>query len=149
MSSDFRSLAEHDGALNDVRQLADVARPFVGEQPRFRVFGKIGEVLFRFRSKTTQEKLRKDRDVLLPVLQRRQVDGDNIEAIEEVLAKAAFFNRARQIAIGRRNYTNIDANRLRAPDTLELPFLEKSKELGLKLRRDIADLVEKNCAAIG
>ena len=38
---------------------------------------------------------------------------------------------------------------LRAADPLELPFLQESQKLRLDLRRDLADLVEKQRAPLG
>ena len=37
----------------------------------------------------------------------------------------------------------------RPPTRVEFPLLEKAQEFGLQLRRHIADLVEKNRAAVG
>ena len=54
-----------------------------------------------------------------------------------------------KITIRSRNDPRTDAVRLHAADTLETLLLDKAQKLGLQRRTKIADLVEKNRAAIG
>ena len=80
--------------------------------------------------------------------QRRQINGNNVEAIKEVFAKTVFFDRARQISIRRRDHPNVDWNRLRPSHPFKLPLLKKSQQFGLQLGRDVSDFVEKHRAAV-
>jgi hypothetical protein len=54
-----------------------------------------------------------------------------------------------QILIGRGNDAHINLYAAAAPYTLESLFLKDPEKLGLKLERKIANLVKKQCAAIG
>src|SRR5208337_3391349 len=51
--------------------------------------------------------------------------------------------------IGRGDYARINFDRLRAADPLEGPLLQKTQQLGLNDRSQIADLVEQNGSALG
>ena len=54
-----------------------------------------------------------------------------------------------EVAVGRRDEANVDADRLDAADALELALLQRAQELHLHLDGDLADLVEEERAAVG
>ena len=54
-----------------------------------------------------------------------------------------------ECSIGRRDHARVDANRGGAADGLDLAVLQRAEELGLQVDRQLADLVEKQRAAIG
>ena len=83
---------QDDAALHGVFQLADVAGPLVVHQ-QAQCFG--GELAGReavFFGVELEEVRGEQRDVLLAVAQRRQFEADDVEAVEEVFAEAAFFD---------------------------------------------------------
>ena len=47
-----------------------------------------------------EEEIGERGDVLLVLAQRRNIDGDDVEAVVEVLAEGAFFERGAQVAVG-------------------------------------------------
>ena len=49
----------------------------------------------------------------------------------------------------RRNHADIDRLGARRPDPLELAFLQDAQELDLDIRRQVADFVEEDGAAVG
>ena len=51
--------------------------------------------------------------------------------------------------MGRRNQPHIDLDGTAAADTFQLAFLQHAQQLGLEGRRDLADLVEEQRAAVG
>jgi hypothetical protein len=51
--------------------------------------------------------------------------------------------------IGHCDDPDVDRNRARAAQALELAVLEHSQQLGLKLRRQLADLIQKKGSAVG
>ena len=88
------------GALDHVAQLADVARPGVGQQllgdagsesPGTCFFAPVGEVL--------DEVLRQEQDVGPARAERRQVDLDDVDAEVEILAEAPFLDGRLQVAV--------------------------------------------------
>ena len=96
-----------------------------------------------------EEEARERRDVLAPIAQRRDLDRDHVEAVEEVFAESPFGDARPQVAVGRGDDADVDLERLVAADALERPLLQEAKELHLRRRRDLADLVEEERAAVG
>jgi hypothetical protein len=88
-------------------------------------------------------------DVVLSLAQRRDLDEEDAQPVVEVLAKAARRDLAGEIAIGGRDEPYVDVARTVLSYALVLAFLNGAEELGLQLERDLADLVEKERAAVG
>ena len=89
------------------------------------------------------------RDVLGPIAQRRHRDGDDVEPIEQILSKPFLLDHLREILIGRGDDTNIDTDRPRRAEPLELAFLKHAQDLRLGHRGEVADLVEEQRAGVG
>src|SRR5690606_19235084 len=83
------------------------------------------------------------------VAQRRQVDADDVQAIEQVLAEVAARHLLLEIDVGRGDDANIDLDSGGITDALELALLEHAQELDLQLRLHRADLVEEDRSAVG
>src|SRR5262249_23191396 len=64
-------------------------------------------------------------------------------------SKLAFANRLEQIAIGRGNDPDVDLDRLRPADALELALLEHAQELDLNVHRHLPDLIQEDRASLG
>src|SRR5262249_10744691 len=90
------------------------------------------------------QELYQQRDVAGPFAQRRQRDGEDVEAVIQVLPKLALPDGLRQVPIGRRDDAKIEPTRVRGADALELALLQHAQELHLHIRRHFADLVEEN-----
>ena len=69
------------------------------------------------------EVLDEQQDVVCPFAERRHFDWEDIEAVEQVLPETAVGHGCRQITVGRRDHSDVDADRLRATDPFELPLL--------------------------
>src|SRR4029077_208808 len=93
--------------------------------------------------------LNQQRNVILPLAQRRDLNRENIKPVEKVLAECARAHSGFQVPVSRRYYADVDGNRLITPDPLQLSFLEYSQEGKLCLGRKLADLVKENRPAIG
>ena len=77
------------------------------------------------------------------------MDGDDIEAEEEVLAEFLALDAFFQPAVGGGDDAHIHFDGAVAADPFEFPFLEDAQQLGLDLGRDLADFVEQDGAAVG
>jgi hypothetical protein len=66
----------------------------------------------------------------------------------KVFTKRAFLESDFQVSVCGGDNPHINGYGGDSSHTLELPFLEKPQELGLKFLRDIADLVEKDRPAL-
>ena len=79
----------HDGPLDVVLQLADVARPVVFLQRRQRPRLDVGHVAVVLLVVEVEEVRDQLGDVLAPLAQRRQVDRHDVEPVVQVLAEPA------------------------------------------------------------
>ena len=93
--------------------------------------------------------LHQQRDVVAPLAQRRQLDADHVQPVEQVLAEAAVLHLALQVDVGGGDDAHVDLDRLHAAEAHELAFLHHAQQLGLRLDRDVADLVEEDAALVG
>ena len=98
---------------------------------------------------TGEEALRQHRDVHLPLVQRGKADGEGIDPVVEILAKPAVAHELLERAVGRRDQTEVDGDRLVAAEPLESPLFEHAQQLGLCDQRGIRDLVEEQGALVG
>src|SRR6185436_11049433 len=96
-----------------------------------------------------EEVLREQRHIVTPLPQRREVDADDVQAIVEVLAEAAVLHLLLQIDVGGGNDADVDLDRLHAAEAHELTLLHDAQQLGLRLDRHVADLVEEDAALVG
>src|SRR5262249_18620463 len=85
---DFRfALGEYHGTLHRVLELADISRPWIGQQSieclrRQRAWAAVVR-----RAGAAQERMRKRKDVLAPRAQRRHFDRHDLEPVVEVLTE--------------------------------------------------------------
>src|SRR5437016_8552570 len=142
-------LRERDAAFERVRQLAHVAGPVIGAQPRERLLGDPGHRLAALTRRAPHQVIDEQRNVLAPLAQRRELERHHLQAIVEVLAEAPLLDGSRQLAVGRRDDAHVDGPPHRAAHRPYLVLLEDAQELRLERRRDVADLVQENRAAVG
>ena len=84
-----------------------------------------------------------------PLAQRRHAQRVDVEAIVEILSKAARVDFALEIAVGGRDDARRDRDGPVAADTHHLPVFEHAQQLGLRRQRQLSDLVEKQRSAAG
>ena len=120
--------------FDHVLQLPDVARPGVALQ-HLHGHGRHGvNGLARFAGKLLDEKAHQQGDVFPAVPERRHGDRKDLQAVVEIFAKPAAAKVLPQISIGRCDDPDVDPNRLRAAQALELAVLEHPQQLGLERR---------------
>ena len=87
-------------------------------------------------------------DVLGPLAKRRDADGDDVQAIEEVFAEAPGLHVGGEVAVGRGDEAHVD--RLGAPaHLLHLARLQRAQDLRLDRQRQLADLVDEERPLVG
>ena len=67
------------------------------------------------------------RDVVLPLAQRRQLNGDHVQPVVEILAEPPFVREPAQIDVGRRDDADVDLDRLHAAEAHELALLHHAQ----------------------
>ena len=138
-----RARREDHCALDDVLQLPDVARPRIVHQG-LHDGGRDGlDPPAHPPGELLSEMADQPRDVVTAFSQRRQHDREDVQAVVEVFAEAAVGDHSRQVAVRGRHQAHVHLDRLRAAQALELLLLQHAEQLGLQLRRDVADLVEE------
>src|SRR5262249_14308522 len=106
----------HDeGAVHDVLELADVARPGVAAEARQRLGA---EALVRPLAlvELRQEEVGEQLDVVAALAERRHRDGEDGEPVEEVFAQLPLGDRLLRVAVGGGEYADVTLHRLVAAD---------------------------------
>jgi hypothetical protein len=89
------------------------------------------------------------RYVIATLSQRWDFDRKNAQAIEEILTKATLVDLFLQIPIARSDNADIDFACAGVAEAFKLLFLQYAEQLGLHGEWHFADLIEKQCSAIG
>ena len=87
------------------------------------------------------------RDLLAAIAQRRHVDADHAQAVEQILAELAVGDALLEIGVGRGDDPDVDPLRARVADRQHLALLEEPQQLRLHVERQVADFVEEQRAA--
>src|SRR5438093_893754 len=88
------------------------------------------------------------RDILAPLPHRRNPKRNRVDAEVEVLAKLPFAKRRLEIDVGRADETEVDVDEAVAADWPVLALLQDAQQLGLQVRRHLANLIEQQRAAL-
>src|SRR5438093_5266090 len=96
-----------------------------------------------------EEMVDQQRNILLALPQGWQMDGDNVQAIEEVLTETAGGDLGLEIAMGGGNDADVRLAPKRRPYRAEFAFLNQAEQLHLHFQGQVADLVEEGRAAVG
>ena len=116
-------LQKHD-PLDQVPQLPDVARPAVASEDLLDLRSDGGEPLPEFLVVEGEEVPGQEQDVLSPLPERRQEDGDDLEPVVEVLPEATVLHREVQIPVRRRDDPDVHLEVRGPPDPLERAVLD-------------------------
>ena len=145
---DELAVGQDDRAFDDVAHLAHVARPVVLlEDPHRRgIDCRNGLVVALV--ELGEERLDQQREVVLALAQRRQLDGEDVEAVVEILAQLAVLHGVRGIDVGRGNDADVDGLLLPSAKAAELPLLQHAQQLDLRGRRHLRNFVEKERPAV-
>ncbi len=139
---------QHRQALDQVGQLAHVARPFVAGQ-RLQRFGSEAHFATAGAGQLRGDGFHQRRQVLTALAQRGHFDREHVEAVEQILAELALGDAGLQVAVGRGHHAHVAADGLVATDALEAAFLQHAQQLHLHRQAHVADLVEQQGAAFG
>src|SRR5215471_11713940 len=139
---------EDHRAFHDVFEFTHVAWPVVIHE---QFHGRGREMPERLRVLLTEavEEMRKqERDVLAAFAERGQAQVNDVQAVKEVLAEAAFLNQGQEIDVRGGHDADVHLDLLGAAKAHEFALLDDAKELCLGLRADRGDLVEEDGALI-
>ena len=140
---------EDDPPFHRVHQFPDVSRPGVAEQTIHRLRGEPLDRLAVLFGEADEKILGQKRNVLDPLPERRDVERDDIQPVEEVFAETPGCDLRQEIPVRRGDQADIDLDHLLAADAGDLPLLEDAQELHLHPERHLAHLVEKKAPPVG
>ena len=146
---DARLVAREDHQpLDLVLQLPDVPRPGVGRQAPE---GPVGEALAppAGGGVALEEVVHQDRQVLEALAQGRQAQGDDVEAVVEVLAEGAGGDPLREVPVGGGDDADVDRHGPGVAHGRQHALLEHPEEAHLEARGGVTDLVEEEGAPVG
>ena len=92
--------------------------------------------------------LHQQRDVLAALAQRRQLHGNDVQPVEEILAERAVGDHPREVGMRRGDDAHVDLDRVRVADALELALLQHAQQLRLQRRAHRPDFVEEQRALV-
>src|SRR5439155_21546363 len=137
-----RTPREHDGPLDHVLQLPDVARPRIAHKPVHRLGGDRVDLAAEPLGEAREKEHRELWDIRRPLAQRRHPEREYVQAVEKVRAEPPGTHGLLQVTIGRRDHPLIHADRLIATHRLELLLLEDTEHLDMRLELESAAYVE-------
>jgi len=82
-------------------------------------------------------------DVARPRAKRRNVDGHDVQAKEEIFSEGPLTDAGREVSVRGRDEAHVDPPRLVGPEREDLLRLDGSEELGLREWRQLAHVVEE------
>lgn len=129
---DYRPGGKGAGPLQAILQLSYIPRPVISEQSFHGVVAQSPLVAPRS-GEPFEEIAGKQRNVLSPVAQRRNLQAQHIEPEIKIAAKSALRHGLLEIAIGRRQNPHVDRNALGASHGTNLSLLYGPQQLGLKV----------------
>ncbi len=145
---DELAAGQDDRALDDVAHLADVARPVVLLEDARRGRIERGDRLVVAVVELGEERLHQQRQVVLAQAERRQLDGEHVQPVVQVLAQLAVLDGVGRVHVGRRNHADVHRLLVAPAEAAERPLLQDAQQLHLRRRRHLRDLVEEERPAI-
>jgi len=140
---------EDEDALDEVAELADVARPVVLAKRGEGVVGEVDVLAAVLLAELDEELFYERGDVFLAVAEGRDEEGDDVEAVEEVFAEVAVGDLFFEVLVGGGDDADVDVDGVGGADGKEALFVEGTEDLGLGFEAHVADLIEEEGAAVG
>ncbi len=140
---------EQDGAFDDVFQFADIAGPGVGLEAGEGGGGEVGDGALEIDGVFAGEVLGEQGDVLAAVAEGWEVEGEDVEAVEEVGAEAVGAAGFVEVGVGGGDDADIGLAGFLGAEAAELLFLEEAEEFDLGGQGEAVDFVEEEGAGLG
>jgi hypothetical protein len=146
---DARAIGHRDRTFDRVLELADVARPRILHQRRQGLGGEPLRAIAPRCCVPLEQKRRERGDVLATIAQRRKIEVQDVEAVEEIFAELAGGDARAQVDVGGGDDPDVERTLVGRADPPDLALLEDAVELDLHRQRQIGDLIEEDRAALG
>ncbi len=144
-----RGPGEDHGSSDHVLELTDVAGPRMTFEQRS-VFRREDERRApELRAYPPQEEARKGQDVFRPLAQRRQMNRENTQPVEQIATEPARLHLRLEVAVARGDHPNVCLEGAIVADALELALLQDAQQLRLHVERDFTHLVQEQGSTRG
>ena len=148
-AADDRRARQRDVLSDHVVQLTNIAGPF-GRDQHLDSLGRVDlAFLIGLPGNLLQEMRDQQRDVFAPIVERRQLDVDDVQSVVKIFAEATFAHELLQIAVRRRDDAHVDLHCFGAADRAHLVLLQHAQQFDLQPHRHVADFVQHQGAALG
>ena len=81
--------------------------------------------------------------------QRRHINGENVEAVIEVLTESAGFHGFLHVHVGGGENAHVDIHQVAAAEAGVLVILQDVEQLGLQVRGHLRDFIKEDRAFVG
>ena len=135
--------------LNGVLKLANIAGPVIIHEQLQCSRCDLFNFLLIITDEARQEVVRQVGNVFFVITQRRDVNGNNIEPIIQILPEGPLLKSSTQVFVGCSNQADIYFKGFRSPQALKFTLLEHAQQLDLRGSGNVADFVEKYSSFIG
>src|SRR5581483_8435724 len=146
---DHPALGGDHGPFDHVLELAHVAGPFVRGQQLHGLGRELAGLRVRREAVLVAEIRHQLGDVFLLLPKWRQMQGNDIEPVEQVLPEPALLDLLGQVAVGGGNDPHVHLDWRGAADALELALLQHTQQLALRGQGHLPNLVQEDGAMVG
>ena len=134
-------------ALDDVLELAHVARPAVRAQERDRVESKLAARRAVQARRLGEQVVGDQSHVVLALAKRRQLDAQHGEAGEQVFTEQTGGDVVLETRLARRDHAAVHRRLVADAEARNAVLLDRAEQAVLQRERQVADLVEEHRAA--
>jgi hypothetical protein len=140
---DIITILQYQDLLDYMLELPDIAGPGIGHHHVHGLLGESINLIIALMAVFVKKILHEQGDIFRALTKRWDMDGHDINAIIEIIAKGASLNGLGQVVIGGGKNANIQLLSFLAAYSPELPLLDHPEELGLGLQREVAYLIKE------
>src|SRR5208283_1322093 len=108
---ELATLGQYYSPFNEVFQLANIAWPGCACQSFHGFFGDRLDMLLHLARQTGDKKVYQQGNVVTPLAKRWDLDGEDVQPVEQVLPELAIPYHGLQVTVGGSNEAHIDVNR--------------------------------------
>src|SRR3990172_638900 len=145
---DLLAFRKRHGSPDGVLQLPDVSRPRIPLQNLHRIRREPPAGDSHLRAGAGEEILRQRKNVLPPRPQGREMDGDAVDPVVEVLPEPPSLGLFPQVAVRGADEADIRGERLHPAHPLERAILQDPEEFSLHGEGDVPDLVQEEGSSV-
>src|SRR5216683_5006405 len=128
--------------LDHVLQLTNIPGPGVRDKSCHGLRCDAVDGLVHSLRRTNDEMADEQRDIALPFPEGWHADREHVQPVIEVGAELSTENHSLEVAMSCRDDPNIDLLSSGAAQSLELPLLNRTQQLGLQLKRDVPNFIQ-------